>query len=129
MNPVRPVGPIRAVAAPPHRRAHPIRPINNRRPLRRHLARRGGIARRHIHDRVVLEEITRPQQQRDRLDGHDGEILGRRDMRDAKGMPEHDVLVVDRLGAVADPLRETDGGVACRLGDVAARGPELVISV
>ena len=51
-------------------------------------------------------------------------------MRDAEGVPEDDVGVVNVLvGGVGDPLRETLGRLAACLGDVPAGGVNLVVGV
>lgn len=93
------------------------------------LAGRDGIAGRHVHDGVVAEEVAWAQEQRDGLDGHDGEVLGRGNVRHAERVPQHDVRIGDGLAAVADPLRESAGGLTRGLRDVAAGGPELVVLV
>lgn len=93
------------------------------------LARNTDVTRRDVHDRIVGEEVPRPQQQRHGLDGHDGKVLGRRDVRHAEGVPQHNVRVLDGLAAVADPLRQTRGWIAGCLGHVAAGGPELIVGV
>lgn len=81
--------------------------VQHSRVARRHLAGRARVARRNVHDGVVLEKVARLEQQCDGLDGHDGEILGRRDVYDAKGVPQDNVGVVDGLCAVADPFWKT----------------------
>ncbi len=51
-------------------------------------------------------------------------------MRDAEGVPEHDVGVFDVFVRVrGDPFGETEGGLAGGLGDVSAGGVELVVLV
>jgi len=50
-------------------------------------------------------------------------------MRDAKGMPEHDIGVGDGFGAVADPLGDSLSGLTRGLRDVVTRDPELVVPV
>lgn len=130
---VHTVRPTRASAArgtvPERQLARLVRGVDHRVLLRRDLARDGHVARRDIQDRVVDEEVARPQEQRHGLGGHDGEVLGRGDVRHAEGVPEHDVRVLDRLGPVADPLGQAAGGLARGLGHVPARGPELVVMV
>lgn len=109
--------------------AHLIGGVGDARALGGDLAGRAGVARRHVHDGVVGEEVARPQQQRDGLDGHHGEVLGRRDVRHAERVPEHHVGVVNRLAPVAHPLRQAHRRLARRLGHVPACGPELVVAV
>lgn len=70
------------------------------------LAGCAGIARGHVHDRVVGEEVARPQQKRDGLHRHHGEVLRGRDVRHAESVPEHYVRVLDRFCPVPDPLRQ-----------------------
>lgn len=50
-------------------------------------------------------------------------------MGDTESVPQHDVGVVDGLGAVADPLGQTARGLARGLRDVPAGGPELVVAI
>lgn len=72
---------------------------------RGNLGRGAGVAGRHVEGRVPQEEVARPQQQGHRFGGHDGEVLGGREMGETESMPEDDVLVVDfglRVGV--DPL-------------------------
>ena len=93
------IRPVRATRAPS---IHAVRPIHSvlkgklrhlvggiqsTSTLREDLTGRAGIAGRHIHDGVVGEEVPRPQQQRDRLHRHDGEVLGGWNMRDAERVP------------------------------------------
>lgn len=125
--PIRAVCAIRAVLE--GELGHLVRCVHGAVALGEHLARRARVAGRHIHDRVVREEVARPQQQRDGLDRHDGEVLGRRDVRDAERVPQHHVCVLDRLCAVADPLRQAHRGLARSLRDVAASWPKLVIRI
>lgn len=73
--------------------------------------------------------MSRAQQQRHGLRRHDGEVFGGREVRDAKGVPEDDVGVVDRGGAVGDPRGESGAGLPRRLRDVAARRVQLVVRV
>ena len=73
-------------------------------PLGGHLTRRHTPLRRHVHDRIIIKEIPRPQQYAHWLTWHDGEIFRRRKVYKSKCMPEHNVLVVNRLLAVANPL-------------------------
>lgn len=76
------------------------------------------------------EEVPRPQQQRHRLRGHDGEILRAGEVRDAERVPEHDVRVGNVLRRVlGDPGGDALGGLAGRLGHVASRGVELRVGV
>lgn len=104
--------PTRATALPTKRQLTNLIMLIQRTLLLSHLRRGNGVARRHVHAGVVCEEISRPQQERHGLDGHDGEVLGRGDVCHAKGVPEHDVGVF-RLGcAVGDPFGETLGGLA-----------------
>ena len=96
---------------------------------RQNLARRSRIRGWHVHDRVRREKVPRPEQKSNRLGRHDGEVLRRGYVCDAKGVPKDDVLVVDGLSAVADPLREAVRRLARGLRDVPTGGPELVIRV
>ena len=91
-----------------HERTSLIRSIKHRssRQLISHLTRRRAITRRDIERGVHEEEIPRPQQQGHRLGRHDREVLGGGEMRDAEGMPEDDVGVVDAdIARVLDPGR------------------------
>lgn len=70
------------------------------------LARSTSITGRHIKRRVAEEEVSRPQQQSHGLGGHDGEILGGREVGQSESVPEDNVLVVDLFSWVRlDPLR------------------------
>lgn len=69
------------------------------------LARRPGIAGWDIKSWVPDEEVPRSKKQRHRLCRHDGVIFWRREVRDAKCVPKHNVLVVDLLAWIGvDPL-------------------------
>lgn len=72
-----------------------------------HLGGGDGVAGRHVHAGVVGEEVARPQEQRHRLDGHDGEVLGGGDVCHAECVPEDDVGVFGRFVVVGHPLGET----------------------
>ncbi len=50
-------------------------------------------------------------------------------MRDAEGVPEDDVRVVDRGIAVRDPFGDAAGRLSGCLGDVATCGEDLVVVV
>jgi hypothetical protein len=50
-------------------------------------------------------------------------------VRDAKGVPEDDVGVVDDGVAVGDPFGDASGRLTGCLGDVPARRVELVVGV
>ncbi len=68
--------------------------------------------------------------QGDRFDGHDGEVFWRREVRNAKGMPEDHVGVVDALVAVLlDPFGKPSGGVAGGLWHVPARRVDLIVVI
>lgn len=74
--------------------------------LRRHLRRRRRVTRWDVERRVLQKEIPRPQQQRHGLRRHDRVIFWRREVRDPKGVPQHDVGVIDALIPVlGDPFR------------------------
>lgn len=74
--------------------------------------------------------MPRPQQERHGFGGHDGEILGGGEMRDAEGVPEDDVSVVDGVGGRGgDPGGEALRGGAARLRDVAAGGVDFGVGV
>lgn len=73
--------------------------------------------------------MPRPQQQADGLGRHDRKVLWGREVRDAEGVPQDDVGIVDAGVAVGDPLRETQGGIARRLRDVSAGRVDLVVVV
>lgn len=88
-----------------------------------------GVAGRDVEDRAVGEEVARSQQQRHGLHGHEGEVLGGWDVSDTKGVPQDNVGVGDVGGTVADPLEHALGGFTRGLGNVATRGPELIITV
>lgn len=88
-----------------HQNTNLILPIRHL-PLSRHLTRRTTIRGRDIQGRVLGEEVPRPQEQGHGFGGHDGEVLWRGEVRDAEGVPEHDVGVVDAGAAVGDPLRD-----------------------
>lgn len=65
-----------------------------------------------------------------RLRRHDGKVLGRREVRQTEGVPEHDVGVVDAgVWRGGDPRRQALRGLAGGLGHVAAGGVELVVRV
>lgn len=67
--------------------------------------RRARIARRHIQRWVLQEEIPGPEQQSHWLSRHDRIVFRGWEMRDTKGVPEHNVGVVDALVAVlGDPF-------------------------
>lgn len=134
MNTIRPVRAVCAVrpstaALTKRHLAHLIRSIDYCLLVGRDLARDGDVARRDVHDGVVGEEVAWTQQERHRLGRHDGEVLRRRDVRHAEGVPEDNVRVVDRLAALADPLRQAARRLPGGLRDVTAGGPELVIRV
>ena len=121
---------LRAAATALERQlAHLISGLDHAFAVGEHLARRAGVGRRDIHDRVVGEEIAWAQQKRHRLDRHHGEVFGRRDVSHAKGVPEDHILVLDGLAAVAHPLGQPWRRLTAGLGDVAPGGPELVIPV
>ena len=65
------------------------------------LAWGAGVAGRDVEGRVSEEEVARPQQHGHRLGGHDGVVLWRWEMGEAKRVPEHNVLVRDVLVRVA----------------------------
>src|SRR5579872_330935 len=52
--------------------------------------------RRHVERGVAVEEAERDQREAGVLDGHDGPVLGPRDVRDPERVPQHDVGVDDR---------------------------------
>ena len=94
------------------------------------LARRPCIAGGHIERRVSQEEVAWSQQQRHGLCRHDGEILGSREVSQAKGVPEDNVFILNVLGGVGvDPQRQALGGLARGLGHVAAGRMNLVVRV
>jgi hypothetical protein len=65
-----------------------------------------------------------------RLRRHNREVLRRREVRQSKGVPQHDVLVVEVcVGVRGDPGGDALGGLAGGLGDVAAGGVELAVFV
>ena len=65
-----------------------------------------------------------------RLRRHDGEVLGRWEVRQSEGVPQHDVLIVEVCVWVrGDPGGDALGGLAGGLGDVAAGGVELAVFV
>lgn len=65
-----------------------------------------------------------------RLRGHDGEVLGRGEVRQPEGVPEHDVLLVQGCrGRGGDPGGQALRGRAGGLRDVAAGGVELGVVV
>ena len=97
---------------------------------RQHLTGRAGKTRRDIQRGIAGEKVARPQQQRHGLGRHDGKIFRRGKVGDAKGVPEHQVGVVDphlRIGR--DPFRETWRGRARGLGHVSAGRVDLAIFV
>lgn len=107
---------------------HLIRRIQHL-PPSRNLARRAAVARRHVQRRVLGEEVPRPQEQRHGLCGHDGEVFWGWEVRDAEGVPEHDVGVVDGGVFVGDPLGDAAGGLAGGLWDVPAGRVDLLVVV
>lgn len=65
-----------------------------------------------------------------RLGRHDREVLGRWEMCQSEGVPQHDILVVEVCVWVrGDPGGDALGGLAGGLGDVAAGGVELAVFV
>ena len=95
-----------------------------------HTTRHTAIARRDIQARVSSEEVPRSQQQRHRLRGHDREVLGTGEVRDAECVPEDNVGVFEGLcGVRGDPSGDSLRGLAGGLGDVAAGGVDLVVVV
>lgn len=50
-------------------------------------------------------------------------------MSDAKGVPEDDVGVCDRLSTVTNPLHDPATWLSGGLGDVVTRDPKLVVPV
>lgn len=50
-------------------------------------------------------------------------------MHKTKGVPQYNVLIVDGLRAVPNPLQQTNVRVTGCLGDVSAGGPELIVLV
>ena len=61
---------------------------------------------------------------------HDGEVLGRWEVRQPEGVPQHDVLVVEVCVWVrGDPGGDALGGLAGGLGDVATGGVKLAVFV
>lgn len=54
---------------------------------RRNLRRRPRVTGRHIQARIPHEEVSRPQQQRHWFRRHDGKVLWRWEVGDAKGVP------------------------------------------
>jgi hypothetical protein len=118
----------RCLPARNHQRRHLIRRIQH--PLLiRHLARRTAIARRDIQCRIAREEIPGSEEQRHGFCRHDGEVFGGGEVRDAEGVPEDDVGIVDGGVAVRDPFRDAAGRLPRCLGDVAAGGEDLVVVV
>ena len=108
-----------------------IRIIQHSRLQRARLLARGRrVTRRDIERRVPQEEIPRSEEHRHGLRRHDRIVLGRGEMRDAERMPEDDVRVLNVfVGVLGDPFGQALGGLAGRLGHVAARGVELVVLV
>ena len=89
-------------------------------------------SRWHPKSGVLLEEVARAEHHAQRLSRHDREVLGAREVRDAKLQPAHDVLVLDvvvALGPIDDGLIIGPAWLAGRLADVVAGGEELVFSV
>jgi len=97
---------------------------------RRHLSRRPRKTRRDIQARIPHEKVSRPEQQRHGLSGHDGEIFGGWEVSDAECVPEDYVCVGDVFGRVVlNPFRDALRLVAACLGDVAAGGVEGVVVI
>jgi hypothetical protein len=80
--------------------------------LIRNLARRTAIARWDVESWVPRKEIPWSQQQCHGFCRHDREVLGGREMRDAKCVPEDNVGIVDRGVAVGDPFGDASGRLA-----------------
>lgn len=98
--------------------------------LRRNLTGCRTIRRRHIQCRILEEEIPWSQQQRHRLRRHNRIVFRGREMRDAKGVPEHDIGVVDAFIAMRrHPRRESLRRLARRLGHMPTSGVDLVVLV
>ena len=55
--------------------------------------------------------------------------MGRRDVGYAKGVPQHNVGVVDGLAAVADPLREASRRLARCVRYISSCRSEMVVAV
>ncbi len=92
MRPVCAVGAVRPVCAAAisiseSKLTQLVRGVDDASAVCRNLARRAAEAGGDVHDGVVGEKVTRPQEQREGLDGHDGEILGRRDVGYSEGVP------------------------------------------
>lgn len=123
VGPVGPTGPVGTALLPKGKLANLVRRIVDAGIIFRHLARRARVARRHVHDWVVVEKVPRLQDQRNRLHRHHGKVLGSREVDNSERVPKHDVGVVDGLGAIAHPLGDAMGRLARSLGDVAAGCP------
>jgi len=93
------------------------------------LARRAAVAGRDVERGVLSEEVARPQEEGHGFGGHDGEVFWRGEMRDAEGVPDYDVGVVDGRVAVGDPFGDAARWLAGGLGHVSAGGTGLVVGV
>jgi hypothetical protein len=60
------------------------------------LCRGTSKARRHIEDRVAVEEVTRSKKQSHRLSRHDRVVFRGGEMGQTESMPENDIRVIDR---------------------------------
>lgn len=119
---------------PPHhqlnRHARLILPPHQSLPPLQDLTRRPCKTRHNIQRRIFGKEVSRSQQQRHGLGGHDGKVLRGGEMDDAKGVPEDNVGLGDVGGRVGgDPFGKAAGGGAGGLGHVAASGVELGVVV
>lgn len=91
-----------------HRHARPILSTRMSTLSRSNLTRRARKAGRYIEGRIAEEEVPWSEQQRHGLGGHDRIVLWRREVGNAKCMPEHDVFIVDLfIRGGLDPLWET----------------------
>ena len=83
--------------------------------------------------RIFCKKVSWPEQDRQRFGGHDGVVFRRGKVRDAEGVPQDNVFVVDALGGVrGDPGGEVGVcgvGLAARLRNVAAGRMQLVVGV
>lgn len=94
-----------------------------------HLRRSDGVARWHIHTRVVGEEVPWAKQQSHGLNWHNGEVLRGRNVCDSECVPQNDVCVFGAGCSLGDPLGETQRGLTGCLRDVATCSPEFIVAV
>lgn len=87
-------------------------------------------ARWHIERRILQEKIPRSEQQCHWLGRHDWKVFWRREMRNAKCVPQHDICILNIFMTMfRNPFGKTLRRFARRLRDMAAGGMDLIVLV